>query len=143
MSTAVVLIIVAVVVIALIALLLALPRMRERSRIRSRERQLDARRDQVVTAHREEAAQRERQAEVAEQRARVAQQEAERERAAAQVREEQAALHERGLADHELINENEREEFEGTSAVADDGPAGPRASEDPRVAERSERVRPA
>jgi FtsZ-interacting cell division protein ZipA len=120
MSTAVIIVIVAVVVILLIAALVALPRMRQRAQIRGRERRLDERRDQVVTAHREEAADRERRAEVAEQRARVAEQEAQRERAAAQAREEEAKLHERGLADHELISPDERDEFAGTSAVPDD-----------------------
>jgi len=100
-----------------VALFAALPRMRERRRLRGRERELDQRRDQVVTAHRAEATERERRAEVAEQRARVAQQEAERERAAAQMREEQATMHERGLADHELVGEDERDHFRGTSAV--------------------------
>ncbi len=120
MSTAVIIVIVVVVVIALIAVFVALPRMRRRAQIRGRERRLDERRDQVVTSHREEAAQRERQAEVAEQRARVAEQEAQRERAAAQAREEQANLHERGLADHELISEDERDDFAGTSAVPEE-----------------------
>ncbi|HXD64609.1 MAG TPA: hypothetical protein VNV17_08335 [Solirubrobacteraceae bacterium] len=147
MSTAVIVVIV-VVVIVLIGLLVALPRMRRRAEIRSRERKLDERRDQVVTSHREEAAQRERQAEVAEQRARVAEQEAQRERAAAQAREEQANLHERGLADHELISEDEREDFAGTSAVPEDrtagrtadeagAPADARTAADDRPAERS------
>ena len=143
MSTAVIIVIVAVVVIALIALLVALPRMRERARIRGRERRLDERRDQVVTSHREEAAHRERKAEVAEQRARVAEQEAQRERAAAQAREEQATLHERGLADEELIAPDERDEFAGTSAVPDDrdaagtrAPANGRTSADADAAER-------
>jgi len=143
MSTAVIIVIVAIVVILLIVAVVAVPRMRERARIRGRERRLDQRRDQVVTAHREEAAQRERQAEVAEQRARVAEQEAQRERAAAQAREEQATLHERGLADHELISDHERDEFEGTSAVSDDpGAATTRAREDdtaPADARTSER----
>ena len=120
MSTAVIIVIVVVVVILLIAAVVAVPRMRERARIRGRERRLDQRRDQVVTAHREEAADRARRAEVAEQRARVAEQEAQRERAAAQAREEQANLHERGMADHELISEDERDDFAGTSAVRDE-----------------------
>lgn len=120
MSTGVIIVIVVVVVIVLIGLLVALPRMRQRAQIRGRERRLDERRDQVVTSHREEAAQRERQAELAEQRARVAEQEAQRERAAASAREEQANLHERGLADHELISEDERDDFAGTSAVPED-----------------------
>src|ERR1700753_1710149 len=143
MSTAGIVVIV-VVVIVLLGLLVALPRMRRRAQIRGRERRLDERRDQVVTGHREEAAQRERRAEVAEQKARVAEQEAQRERAAAQAREEQANLHERGLADHELISEDEREDFEGTSAVPENGDAGARGvpadgarADDPRIAERT------
>jgi hypothetical protein len=95
--------------------------MRERAQTKRQERRLDERREQVVTAHRDEAAERERRAEVAEQRARVAEQEAQRERAAAQAREEQAKLHERGLADHELISEDERDEFARTSAVREEG----------------------
>src|ERR1700733_14638176 len=106
MSTAVIIVIV-VVVIVLIGLLVALPRMRQRAQIRGRERRLDARRDQVVTSHREEAAQRERQAEGAEQRARGGEQGAQR-----------------GVADHELIADDERDEFAGTSAVPEDGVAG-------------------
>ena len=43
--------------------------------------------------------------------ARIAQQEAERERAEANSGEEQASMHERGLADHELIDESERDRF--------------------------------
>jgi FtsZ-interacting cell division protein ZipA len=141
MSTAVIIVIVVVVVIVLIAAMVALPRMRQRAQLRGRERKLDERRDQVVTGHREEAAQRERQAEVAEQRARVAEQEAQSQRAAAQAREEQATLHERGLADQELIAPDEREEFAGTSAVPDEPDASnagtSRTSADVRPAERS------
>ena len=62
----------------------------------------------------------------------MAEQEAQRERAAAQAREEQATLHERGLADHELISDDERDEFAGTSAVPDDRDAG-RTGEEPRT----------
>jgi hypothetical protein len=91
-----------------------------------------------VSAHREEAADRERRADVAEQRARVAEQEAQSERAAAQAREEQAALHERGLADHELISEDEREDFAGTSAVSRGSDADVDAG-DPHAAAASER----
>src|SRR5207249_8386778 len=71
-----------------------------------------------TSEQREEADSRVRQAEVAEQRARIAKQEAQRERAEAELRQERAALHERGMADHELIEEHEREEFAGTSAVS-------------------------
>jgi hypothetical protein len=52
-------------------------------------------------------------------RARITEHEARRERAEAQLREERAALHERGMADHELIEDHEREHFAATSAVAD------------------------
>jgi FtsZ-interacting cell division protein ZipA len=127
MSTVLIVVIV-VVVVAVIALLLLLPRLRERERIRSQERELGQRREQVVEAHRDEASGRERRAEVAEQRARVAAQEAERERAEAHVHDERAALYEKGLADHELIGENEREKFAGTSAV--EGETGEDASGD-------------
>lgn len=116
MSTVLIVVIVVVVVIALLLLVLA-PRMRERGRVAKRERELDQRRDTVATEHREEAAGRERQAEVAEQRARVAEQEAQRERAEAQLQKEKATLHEKGLADHELVADDEREKFAGTSAM--------------------------
>lgn len=116
MSTGVIIAIVVVVVI-LLAVLLALPRLRERARVRARERELGQRRDRVIEEHHEEADARMSRAQEAEQRARIAQQEAERERAAAQLNQEKAGLHERGLADHELIDEDERDKFEGTSAV--------------------------
>ena len=60
---------------------------------------------------------RERQASEAEQRARIAAKEAEAERAQAELHQERAGLHERGMADHELIDESERERFAGTSAM--------------------------
>jgi hypothetical protein len=112
--------IVAIVVVVLVVVGLALtrlPKARERTRQREAERELGERREQVVDQHREEAAIRERQAEVAEQRARVAAQEAERERSESQLAEEKAKLHERGLADHELIDADERHRFTGTSAT--------------------------
>jgi FtsZ-interacting cell division protein ZipA len=118
MSTVLVVVIVVVVVAVVAALSLTrLPRARERARVQKRERELSERREQVVDGHREEAASRDRQAEVAEQRARVAAQEAERQRAESQLAEEKARLHERGLADHELIDDDERERFAGTSAT--------------------------
>jgi hypothetical protein len=97
---------------------------RERARVKRREHELDQRRDQVVTEHREEAGVRNRQAEEAEQRARIAEQEAQRARAEAQLREEKAAMHERGMADHDLIGDHERDRFEGTSAVEGEGASG-------------------
>jgi type II secretory pathway pseudopilin PulG len=118
MSTVLIVVIVVVVVAIVAALLLTqLPKARERARLQKRERELNERRDQVVDSHREEAASRDRQAEVAEQRARVAAQEAKRQRAESQLAEEKARLHERGLADHELIDDDERERFVGTSAT--------------------------
>src|SRR5947209_4313498 len=113
-------IVIAVVVVAiLLALVLALPRTREKERVKKRERELGQRRDRVVSEHREEADVRTRQAEEAELRARIAEQEAQRERAEAQLRQEHASLHGRGMADHELIADDEREHFAGTSAVAE------------------------
>lgn len=112
-----VIIVIAVVVVAVVALLLFLPRLRERARIRARERELGQRRGQVIEQHNQEAEARAGRAEEAEQRARIAHQEAERERAAAQLSQEKAGLHKAGLADHELIDEEERDRFAGTSAV--------------------------
>lgn len=120
---AIVVIIVVAVAIA-VALFVLLPRMRRTAQIKARERELSQRRDRVITEQREEATVRERRAEEAEQRARIAEQEARRERAEAQLRQERAELHERGMADHELVEEHERERFAGTSAVDGDGVTG-------------------
>jgi FtsZ-interacting cell division protein ZipA len=118
MSTVLIVVIVVVVVLVMGGLALTRqPKARERARQREAERELGQRREQAVDQHQEEAATRERQAEVAEQRARVAAQEAERERAESQLAEEKAKLHERGLADHELIDVDERQRFAGTSAT--------------------------
>ena len=46
--------------------------------------------------------------------------EAQRERAEADLREERAKMHERGMADHELVEEHERDKFADTSAVRDE-----------------------
>ena len=54
----------------------------------------------------------------AEQRARIAQREAEAERAQAELHQERAGLHEKGMADHELIDDSERDKFAGTSAIS-------------------------
>jgi FtsZ-interacting cell division protein ZipA len=118
MSSVLIIVVVAVVVIVVIGLLLVtMPSARERARLQKRDRELDERRERVVDEHREEAADRERQAEVAEQRARVAATEAERQRAESHVAQEKAKLHERGLADQELIDDDERQRFAGTSAI--------------------------
>jgi hypothetical protein len=55
-----------------------------------------------------------------------------RERAESQLAKEKAKLHERGLADHELIDPDERERFAGTSAAE--------PHEDGRVAAQAPRV---
>jgi hypothetical protein len=93
--------------------------MRERGRIRKQERELQQRREGAAAEHREHAQSRERGAEAAEQRARVAEQEAERERAEANLHQERAAASERGMADRELIDDDERDRFAGTSANVD------------------------
>lgn len=121
MSTGVIVIIVVVVVIIVVALMFARP-MRARARVKQRERELDSRRENVVSAHREEADVRTERAEAAEQRALIAAREAERDRAEAQLHDARAEVHEKGLADHELVADHERDHFAGTSAVADDDP---------------------
>jgi cell wall-associated NlpC family hydrolase len=101
--------------------------MRERARLKARERELGQRREHAATEQREAAEQHVGRAEAAEQRARIAAEEARRERAEADLRKERAGLHERGLADHELIEDHERERFAGTSAAPEDGAAAQNA----------------
>jgi hypothetical protein len=116
--------IIAIVVVALIVIALlafVLPRMRARARVQKRERELQQRRESVAGEHRAEADARQRQASEAEQRAKIAQREAEAERAQASLHAERAQLHERGMADHELIDESERDRFAGTSAMSGNG----------------------
>jgi type II secretory pathway pseudopilin PulG len=105
--------IVAIVVVAIIiiALLVLLPRMRETARRKKAERELHSRRQAVAGEHREAAAQRETRAEEAERKARMAEQAAQRERAEANMSQERAAMHERGMADDELIDDHERDRF--------------------------------
>ena len=50
-------------------------------------------------------------AERAEREARIAQKEAESRRAEADLHRERASMHERGMADHELVDEHERDRF--------------------------------
>jgi FtsZ-interacting cell division protein ZipA len=121
--------IIAIVVVALIllAVLFLIPRMRRKAEMRKRERELANRRDAVATEHREVATEREREAERAEREARMAQKNAERQRAEAELHQERATMHERGEADHELIDEHERDRFAGTSA----DPDGTMAAEQP------------
>ncbi|MDQ6835484.1 MAG: hypothetical protein M3016_04785 [Actinomycetota bacterium] len=120
MSTAAIIVIVVVVVLVLVALLVLMPRMRERNRLRRRESELDDRREHVVEANRAEAGARDERADEAERRARIAQQEAQRERAEANIRQEKADIHERGIADEQLIDPEERKDFAGTSAVPEE-----------------------
>jgi hypothetical protein len=119
--------IIAIIVVALILIALAvmLPRMRETARRKQAERELDNRRQAVAGEHRSEAAQRQEQADRAEQKARMAQQAAERERAEASLQNERADMHERGLADDQLIEDHERDRF---ADVANTGTA-PRGAE--------------
>jgi hypothetical protein len=143
MSTALIVVIV-VVVLILIALALLVPRAREAGRVRARERELGRRREEVAGEHRRAADERGQQAELAERRARMAEQEATRERAAAQLEQERAELHERGLADQELVSDDERDDFAGTSAVEAEPSGNPGAAQDlPRESEADRgRVRP-
>jgi hypothetical protein len=93
------LIVAIVVIAALVVLLFAV--IIPRARARARERELVRRRDEVATAHRSRAEDRQARAEYAEQQAA-------RERAEAELHETRARLHERGLADDELDAERER-----------------------------------
>jgi hypothetical protein len=116
--------IIAIVVAALLLIALfafVLPRARRNAQVKARERELGQRRERAAETHREEAAERNRQAEMAEQKARMAETEAKRERAEAEMREQRAQMHEQGMADHELVDESERDRFAGTSAMRDDG----------------------
>jgi len=121
MDTGVIILIV-VVVLILIALLVLLPRMRAKAQEQKARRELESRRENVATENREHATVRSREAERAEQKAAQAQQEAERERAEARRLEGEADMHEKGLADDQLIEDHERDRFEpvaGTGGGAD------------------------
>jgi hypothetical protein len=128
--------IIAIVVAALIllVLLVLLPRMRASAQTNKAERELHSRRETVADEHRTAASERERQAELAERKARIAQQEAERDRAEAGLQAERASMHEQGLADHELIEDHERDRF---ADVANTGPAGDRDGDGHTVDDRA------
>jgi Flp pilus assembly protein TadB len=111
MSTALIVVIVVAAVI-LLGLLVMLPRMRASARRKQAERELHSRRETVASEHRAAAAERESRAELAEQKARIAEQAAQRERAEANLQSERAQMHERGMADDQLIDESERDRFE-------------------------------
>ena len=119
MSTGLIVLIV-VVVLIVIALAVLLPRMRANKARRQAERELHSRRERAVGEHRNEAAEREAKAEEAEQRARMAQAAAEKERAEANLQSERANMHERGMADHELVEEHERDRFAEVSDTTAD-----------------------
>ena len=110
MSTGLIIVIV-VAAVLVVALLVMLPRMRASARRKQAERELHSRRETVADEHRAAAAERESRAETAEQQARIAEQTAQRERAEANLQSERAGMHERGMADHELIDESERDRF--------------------------------
>jgi len=110
MSTGLIIAII-IVAIIVIAAVVMLPRMRENARRREAERELHSRREAVAEEHRSAASERELRAERAEQQARMAEQAAERERAEANMQRERAEMHERGMADDELIDEHERDRF--------------------------------
>jgi FtsZ-interacting cell division protein ZipA len=101
-------IIVAVLIIAAVVFFV-LPRARRTAQVKARERELGQRRERVATEHQETATAREREAEAAEQRSRMAL--AEPQRAEAQMHSERADMHQRGLADDELVEDHEREHF--------------------------------
>ena len=113
--------IIAIVVVALIliGLLFLLPRMKRQAELKKRERELGQRREAVAGEHHQVADTRAREAEQAERQARMAQKEAERQRAEAELHRERATMHEQGQADHELIDDHERDRFAGTSADPD------------------------
>ena len=108
MSTGLIIAIV-IVVLLIVALLVLLPRMRAKAGEKKAERELGRRRERVATENRDQAGERSRQAEQAEQKATMAQQSAERERAEARRLETEADMHDRGLADDELIEDHERD----------------------------------
>jgi hypothetical protein len=125
MSTGVIIaiIIVAVVIVALLAFVM--PRMRAAAAERKQQRELESRRERVVTESRDQAQARHERADLAERQARIAEQEATRARADAHLHEERAELHERGLADHELMDQGREGEAgtadaPSTGAVAED-----------------------
>src|SRR5919197_3474391 len=98
--------IIAIVVIALIVVALlavVIPRMRARAA----ERRLQARRDAVAGRHREEAQERELRADSAERQAARAEADAQKARAEAELHENRAQMHERGLADDRLGDEEQ------------------------------------
>ena len=110
MSTGVIIAII-VVIVLLVGLLVMLPRMRAKSEQRKAQRELESRRERVATEHRETASVRATEADKAEQEAEIAAQRARAERAEADKHEAEAQMHDRGLADDQLIEDHERDRF--------------------------------
>jgi uncharacterized membrane protein YhiD involved in acid resistance len=108
MSTGLVIAIV-IVVLLIVAVLVLMPRMRAKAGEKQAERELGRRRERVATENRDQAGERSRQADQAEQKAAIAQQTAERERAEARRLETEADMHDRGLADDQLVEDHERD----------------------------------
>jgi hypothetical protein len=104
-------VVIVVAAVILLALLVVLPRIRASARRKQAERELHSRRETVAGEHRSAAAERETQAEKAEREARMADQAAQRERAEANLQSERAEMHERGMADQEIVDPSERERF--------------------------------
>jgi FtsZ-interacting cell division protein ZipA len=132
MSTGAIIAIVVIAVILVAIFAFVLPRMRRRAEIKARERELGQRREQVADHHRTEATEREREAEMAERKARMSQAEADKQRAEAQMQQQRAEMHERGEADHELIDDSERDRF---APVMDDNATTERPVEGGRAHE--------
>jgi type II secretory pathway pseudopilin PulG len=122
---------IAIVVLVLVALLVLLQRMRAKAEERKATKELESRRERVATEHREEAGARSTSAEESERKAAIAHQNAKTERAQAERLEQEAQLHERGLADDKLIDDHERDRFEGVTGTAhgddDNRPAATRS----------------
>ena len=110
MSTGLIIAIV-VAVLIILALIVLLPRMRGTAQQKKAERELHSRRETVASEHRQAAEAGENRAEIAERKARIAEQEAQRDRAEAKLQSERAEMHDRGLADDELIDDSERDRF--------------------------------
>jgi type II secretory pathway pseudopilin PulG len=141
MSTALIVVIV-VAALIILALLVMLPRMRATARRQKAERELRSRRSAAADEHRGIAAEREQSAEMAEQKARMAEQAAQRERAEANLQSERAKMHERGMADEELIDEAERDRFRDVTDKPEDErrfDRGDRITDDVRESERERR----
>lgn len=112
MSTGAIIAIVAGVIILLVVLFAVLaPRMRARKH----ERQLETRRTELASQHRDEAAEQA-------ARAREAQSAAKKAEAEAEMHEARAELHEKGLADDEIVGDRDRDGRTDDATAGDDRP---------------------